>query len=457
MKLKRLSFKNFHGFENRQINLDDQFTVLVGDNRSGKTAVLDGIAVAVGGFLSGFKDVGTIHIRANEVRRVAHPKGETIKLEPQYPTVVSCTGSVNREEFTWSRSLESLNGKTRTIPREIVQFAKQWQDEIRAGSDDILPVFSYLGTKRSGDVRRNKRNDEFGSRFIGYLDCLEPNSSEKLFMNWFKNIALQEFYDKKEPDLLKAVREAVANCLKSDEFDSPSPVTLRLHRENMNAEEELLVVLPDGAKLPFRFLSDGYQNIVRIVTDIAFRMALLNPQLGVDVVKKTPGIVLIDELDIYLHPHWQRRIVDDLKKTFPEVQFVVTTHSPFIIQSLEEHELRRLDDPDSTTIEEVPASSFVNKSLEDVAEDVQRVKNPSRNHKLQKLYEVTKHYYSLIDQLNHAEKEEEKNRLQQAIHQVEATIEELDAVLSNDENIAYHAILELERRDLMRGRKDETD
>jgi predicted ATP-binding protein involved in virulence len=81
-----------------------------------------------------------------------------------------------------------------------------------------------------------------------------------------------------------------------------------------------------------------------MIADIAFRCIQLNPHLGRDVVNLTPGVVLIDELDQHLHPNWQKRVVNDLKVAFPNIQFVATTHSPFIVQSLEADELVNLDE-----------------------------------------------------------------------------------------------------------------
>ncbi len=87
--------------------------------------------------------------------------------------------------------------------------------------------------------------------------------------------------------------------------------------------------------MPFNYLSDGYRNMVAMLADISYRAIRLNPHLEQDAAKKTKGIVLIDELDMHLHPKWQRRIVQDLQNAFPDMQFIATTHSPFILQSLE--------------------------------------------------------------------------------------------------------------------------
>jgi predicted ATP-binding protein involved in virulence len=109
-----------------------------------------------------------------------------------------------------------------------------------------------------------------------------------------------------------------------------------------------------------------------MVADIAYRCLKLNPHLGKDAVKETPGIVLIDELDLHLHPNWQRRIVDDLKNTFPNIQFVATTHSPFIIQSLREEELRNLDS--KIISQKNPKDIPINKVITDIM-DVESIKS----------------------------------------------------------------------------------
>ena len=99
------------------------------------------------------------------------------------------------------------------------------------------------------------------------------------------------------------------------------------------------LVKEDGTWIPFESLSDGYRDVIKIVADIATRMCILNPYLKEDTFKLTPGVVVIDELDLSLHPNWQRRIVSTLTEIFPKVQFICASHSPFIVQSLEEGQL----------------------------------------------------------------------------------------------------------------------
>ena len=87
--------------------------------------------------------------------------------------------------------------------------------------------------------------------------------------------------------------------------------------------------LEDGRSLPFDFLSDGMRNFVAMMADIAHRCVLLNPQLQDRALTETSGVVLIDELDLHLHPAWQKKVLNSLLTIFPKIQFIITTHSPF--------------------------------------------------------------------------------------------------------------------------------
>ncbi|MGM0706284.1 MAG: AAA family ATPase, partial [Bacteroidota bacterium] len=99
--------------------------------------------------------------------------------------------------------------------------------------------------------------------------------------------------------------------------------------------EEVVVVFKNNEVYPLDYLSDGQRTTLTLVGDLATRMARLNPHLGEDALSATPGVVLIDELGLHLHPTWQRHIVQDLRRTFPQVQFITTTHSPQIISEVE--------------------------------------------------------------------------------------------------------------------------
>ena len=81
-------------------------------------------------------------------------------------------------------------------------------------------------------------------------------------------------------------------------------------------------------------MSDGYKNTLSMIGDIAYRMAVLNPMLGDKVLEDTSGVVVIDEIDLHLHPQWQQTIISDLNTIFPKIQFIVSSHAPAVINSV---------------------------------------------------------------------------------------------------------------------------
>ncbi len=120
----------------------------------------------------------------------------------------------------------------------------------------------------------------------------------------------------------KAVEECIEDCAKI--------------YYDVSYDKLLIDVKSANELIPFFSLSDGVRTTLSLVMEIAFRCYLLNPYLGIDAAKLTEGVVLIDEIDLHLHPTWQKKIVADLRRAFPNIQFIVTTHAPLVIGSLKE-------------------------------------------------------------------------------------------------------------------------
>ena len=179
--------------------------------------------------------------------------------------------------------------------------------------------------------------------------------------------------------------------------------------------------------LAFNALSHGQKNMLAIVADLAWRCAVLNPHLGADAARETPGIVLIDEIDLHLHPRWQRRVVGDLKRAFPKVQFIVTTHSPSVIQSLRPGELIKLDGG--------MRGEYSGKSVEDVLEAAMDIDEPQRSERYLAMAQAAASYHRLLRQAGDAD-EAERQRLKQ----------DLDALIEPfSDDPAYHAFLRAQR------------
>ena len=108
-----------------------------------------------------------------------------------------------------------------------------------------------------------------------------------------------------------------------------------------------LVFMTDKTEMPISKLSAGYQSLLWMIMDIAYRVCMLNPEL--ESGEQITGIVLIDEIDLHLHPKWQWNVIDALQKTFVGVQFIIATHSPIVISASKEANLILLDDARSVS------------------------------------------------------------------------------------------------------------
>jgi predicted ATP-binding protein involved in virulence len=418
MKIHQLEVINFRGFEHQTFHFSDQFTVLIGENGTGKTALIDALAIGADALFAGFNEVSSRPISDNEVRRVRYEMEQISIIQPQYPVLVSCQGVVDGHEISWERSVEKAGRRSYLKPRKIVDISKKLQERVGKGEDALLPLVAYYGTGRLWLQKKEEsvKTVKPSSRMAGYVDCLDPASNQKVLLGWFKTMEIAALQRGESLRVLDAVKAAIANCIEN------------CHSVKYDIlEDELIATLKDGRTLPFRMLSDGFRNMLGMVADIAYRAAVLNPQLGSEAAQKTPGIVLIDEIDLHLHPKWQRRVVDDLKAAFPTIQFVATTHSPFIVQSLREGELINLDPQ--------PPEEYHDKSIEDIAENLMGVELPQKSERYLEMMKAAEEYYRVLQEASYASPER--------IEELKAKLDELTIPYSDDP--AYQAFLKMER------------
>lgn len=355
MILKSVSISNFKGIEKCVIDFEPGMNLIIGDNGYGKTSILEALSVCLGGFISGIEDITTKHFSQDEIRVVLEETGSA-SYNKRYitPVSVGCKAEIEGEEFEWIRRKNSIKAARSTVePRNVCRKAFRMANE----AGHVLPVLSYQSTARMWMQKKESAEDVFAKEFyrtVGYEGCLAEASNIKMMMNWVRRMERIEWKTKKEVTEYKAVKEILCRFM-NDMEDGVEKV------EYDEISDEL-VYSAKGMILPIRNLSSGYQSLIWMVLDIAYRMAILNPDL-LDKIHEAPGVVLIDELDMHLHPKWQWNIVNALKKTFPNVQFIAATHSPIVISSCRQDHLITISKTGEISYAETPYGFDVNEIL----------------------------------------------------------------------------------------------
>ncbi len=390
MRVDRQILEKYKGFERRELVFHPQFNLVVGENGAGKTAVLDGLAIAAGSWFLGLRGYDSRCIRAEDVRLQRFGEDPELRWERQFPCQVEAQGVVQGSALSWRRTLRGEGGHTTFVDARTVKVIAELAElDVRAGRDITLPLISYYGTGRLWGVPREQAQATAErtatkverSRLSGYRNSVDPRLSVRRLVDW---IARQEWVtfqrQGKVPEVYRAVRQALVRSV-----DGARELTFDA------GLGEVVVRFDGGETQPFTNLSDGQRCMLAVVGDIAQKAATLNPHLNGKVLAETPGVVLVDELDLHLHPTWQRHVVEDLRTTFPRLQFVCTTHSPFLIQSLRSgEELVMLDGQ--------PTAQLGSLSIEDIARGIQGVANPSVGVRYEEMKAVARHYLETLDE-----------------------------------------------------------
>ncbi|MCD7956248.1 MAG: AAA family ATPase [Lachnospiraceae bacterium] len=326
MRIQHVKIKNFRGIEEREIEFQPGFNLVIGENGKGKTSILEAITVGLGGFIAGIEGVSTRHFSMQEIRRVYPMLGDgSVDEKKIVPIEVEIEAIVDGEEFCWTRSRSSVSASRTTVqPRSICKKA-----ELMSLQDDMeLPVILYESAARVWSQKREKSENVFRKNYyrtVGYTDALVDASNIKLLLNWCAKMEQVSWQKGKKIAEYEAVKKAVAVFMQRMENSDNCSIFYDKQTETL--------MLQNGENiLPVEDLSSGYQSLVWMVFDIAYRMAVLNPEKK-ETIAETCGVVLIDEIDMHLHPKWQWNIIDALRGVFPNVQFIAATHAPILFAS----------------------------------------------------------------------------------------------------------------------------
>lgn len=348
MKIFSLKLENFRRFTSFLVEFDERLTVIVALNGHGKTTILEGIVSALGPFVGSFDSSNSKHISKSDARY--YRVGSGFENEQAFPVTVSASSS--SPNLNWSRALNSSKSKT-TIKeaKPLSEYGASLAKSLKNGAETILPVICYYASSRLWSAHRKtvQRQDLTRSRSLGYTDCLSNLSNFGQLEEWIKTATYASIQQSQQQgyghagtaESLRGISKAVDTVLKGEGWrDFHFSLTL----------DELAMFHEDHGILPVSLFSDGVRATVMLVADLALRCAQLNSPLGAEAPQKTPGIVLIDEVDLHLHPAWQQRILASLLETFPEIQFIVTTHSPQVVSTIENDRIRIITSKNDRTI-----------------------------------------------------------------------------------------------------------
>lgn len=342
MYLKHITIENFKGHTHCELNFKQGFNLLIGDNGMGKTSVLEAISVALGGFIAGIDDVASKHFTKDEIRVSATAMGDgSFHRQYETPVLVTCQAEFCGKDYAWTRRKSSVKSSRSTVEisrEKTVGNIKKLAGRLSHDPEAVLPILSYQSAARTWTQKREASENVFNTDFnrtVGYINCLEDASDSKSLLNWCAKMEQVEWQKEKKIREYESVKNTLSRFMSI--MNEGEIARIQFDKQN----SELSYVTGDNS-LPIRFLSAGYQSVIWMVLDIAYRMAVLNPNLR-EHASECPGVVLIDELDMHLHPKWQWNMIKALQTVFPNVQFIAATHSPILIASCKNGQLIHIE------------------------------------------------------------------------------------------------------------------
>ncbi len=439
-RIKKLTVTNYRKFEQKTFRLNPTMNVFVGKNGSGKTAALEAAAVMMGAYLAAYQKYvpsrNVFNLSGDPENGDAHKKVLISQQEDvltaggvaQYPCKVSCTAIWGEEsnEISFQRVMEKEGSRTKfsgknPMQPKVVEWEKTIEKADHSDSELILPLVLYLSSARLWNENNSTKKVRLYNRTEAFSYCLDKKHGAELAFGYVKRLKDVAEEERKKNNF--PVYDTILNAVNKAFGDELSPGE-RVIFSTRYERDIVALQMKDGTVVPFTSLSDGYRNVIKIIVDIATRMCILNPYQKENALKNTPGIVVIDEIDLSLHPTWQRKIIGILKELFPRIQFICATHSPFIIQSLEEGEL--------ITLDQQLDSEYSGESIEDIAEDVMGVEMAQYSEKKRKMYKAAQNYLKALER---AESQEDLDALRNEMDRLEAMY---------SENPAYLALIEQE-------------
>lgn len=341
MKLTSVHLTNYRGHENLMVEFQPGFNVIAGVNGSGKTSLLNGVCEALKclGHGMAIQQLHAQPLSDGDLARVSVEQTHgRLRFEPQFPVKVGAGGDLFDSGCVWTVAKLGTIGQTEITGRYPAQILQSEQRHAaKAGVHLSLPLIAFYRANRqwnTGLSNTIQAATQKPSRLDAYTQWTDASLDAASLQTWAVSKSLERFQTSSETgqsfDAILDDELALVNAALSVAVENAKGLRYDIRQKS------LLIEWTDPGREPtaFEHLSDGQRAVIGLVADIARRMCLLNPHLGQRVTDETPGVVLIDELDMHLHPHWQRLLTTGLQRAFPAVQFIVASHSPQVLGEL---------------------------------------------------------------------------------------------------------------------------
>lgn len=425
MQVNRLTLTNFRGLTNSVLDFAPGFNLIVGINGAGKTAVLEALRILLAKSLpsladvKGFSGIGLVldditigrKQTAIEVNLTRQEQTFSLLLSEQLEVIRDAVDAQSglkdirdiedleslrhgqRPEKGDPRLEGTLRGQTSERPQASGQISPPPDRALKQAASQ--PLVLYFSVRRA--IPSTSIPKKVGTPYQGIFEIERGLELGKIINWWNSKAALAS-----EAPESRSAKQLATTCVALNRLlphlsgwqieDGKLTACKAVEVGILNNESGEIETKQEKRRLPVQFLSDGERSLISIGVDIAYRLASLNEDSDTPL-DDGEGVVLIDELDLHLHPQWQRTVVESLRTAFPKLQFICTTHSLFLIQSQRVGNLIQLD---RLGDEEAPAEQYHNQSIEDIAEEIQGVELPQRSQRHVELMKVATEYYRLL-------------------------------------------------------------
>lgn len=370
MKVKQLKIRSFRGIENLNLDFAPQVPlIIVGNNGVGKSSILDAFATLFKRLIYWIKsplyDTEMMcHIEQSSMNYLSDNDITTGHHQAQLEITISLP---KLSDLTWSitRVRQKNNkqlGENLTEFRQLTQFLyQQWTKNANTN----IPIVVYYPVNRAVlEIPLEIQEPYFFDQMDAYEQALEGiKISFSRFFQWFRTVEDIENEERRDNSdyrerHLESVRQAIYSLM-------PDLSNLRIRRSPLR-----MTINKKGHELTINQLSNGERCLLAMVGDLAQRLAIANPRL------KNPlegsGIVLIDEIELHLHPQMQQEIIPRLSQTFPHCQFLMTTHSPLVVSHIPSQGVYCLKETPNGIIV-LNTESSMGKSREEILQELMEV------------------------------------------------------------------------------------